>query len=104
LQNNPNLSGLAEILCEAGSDLYVVSPRITELYQQPPTPGVTMHLFEGLIRVHITGRVLADSTGAGAPPALFSFVERSGPFDRVVGIDRGVIEVARSRGSTTIAA
>ena len=42
INNNPNLSGLAEILCETGFDLHVVSLRIPGMYQQPPAPGVTM--------------------------------------------------------------
>jgi glycosyltransferase involved in cell wall biosynthesis len=100
INNNPNLSGLAEILCDAGFDLHIVSPRIPNLCQRPPAPGVTMHLFDGLSQSHITGRVFADSTGSAPTPS--PFVERFGPFDLVVGIDRGVIEASRVARAYTI--
>jgi hypothetical protein len=95
INNNPNLAGLSEILVEAGFDLHVVSPRIQGMYQQPPGPGVTMHLFDGLADAATTGRVFDDAPRTGKAPAFAPFAERFGPFHLVLGVDRGIIEAAR---------
>ena len=94
INNNPNLSGLAEILCETGFDLHVVSPRIPGMYQQPPAPGVTMHLFRGPADAHVHGRMFVDVDRAEGRPTLAAFLDLFGPFHLVIGVDRGIIEAA----------
>ncbi len=94
INNNPNLSGLAEILCETGFDLHVVSLRIPGMYQQPPAPGVTMHLFRGPADAHVHGRMFADVDRAEGSPTLAAFLDGFGPFHLVIGVDRGIIEAA----------
>jgi O-antigen biosynthesis protein len=101
--NNPNLTGIVEILCENGYTVEIVSPRSPVISQKSPCAGAFFRLVD-----------VADSSSAlffpfTAPLHLFENPDMLASYlrtafhdvDIVIGVDRGIIDaslIARSLG------
>ena len=95
INNNPNLTGMVEILCENGYIVHIYSPKSEGIYQATPCKGAQLILFDNPPNSLLHGYVLL----AGAPPQLVSKIVNSiwnklGPYDLIIGVDRGIIEAS----------
>ena len=101
LNNNPNLTGIIECLCERGYlvDYYGFRRNIPQV---APCPGVDMKLFAPLGRTVTNGFVNLDDAMVQNPELTIGFIRHVLPdYDLVIGIDRAIIEadlIARLKG------
>ena len=95
INNNPNLTGMVEILCENGFIVHIYSPKSVGIYQATPCKGAQLVLFDNPHNSLLQGYVLL----AGTPPHLASKIvngiwNKLGPYDLIIGVDRGIIEAS----------
>lgn len=97
LNNNPNLTGIVEILCEKGHKVDIYSPRLGHMGQCAPCQGARFILAENTVGV-IT---VLPAESFKTTEALSDYISREIPgYDLVIGVDRGIIEasiIARQR-------
>jgi ubiquinone/menaquinone biosynthesis C-methylase UbiE len=94
INNNPNFFGIVELLCKHGYKITIISPRRSDIDIEPPCEGVS------IIQIEITNFLDAyyypffiPKELHKKPDSLRAFVmDNYGPFDLVIGIDRGIIE------------
>jgi glycosyltransferase involved in cell wall biosynthesis len=95
LTNNPNLTGIVEILCSKGYEVDIYSPRLGHLVQEAPCPGAKF--------VFAPGDPGALSGVIGVlPPGIFAnnadlhkYIAHKIPrYDLIIGVDRGIIEAS----------
>ena len=92
--NNPNLSGMVEILCENDYEVHIYSPQIGCLDQSAPCVGSKIFLneskkFLSLVTAVLPTDVLRTSGSVG------NYINLNIPrFDLVIGVDRGIIEAS----------
>ena len=93
INNNPNLTGIVEILCENGFRVHVLSPRVHGVYQQAPCPGSNLDLVANSDMAMFEGLVLfAGKKGEEVEKAIAYIKTSYSDFQLVIGIDRGIIE------------
>jgi len=95
INNNPNLSGIVQILCENGYKVDIYSLRRPNVYQHSPCAGVSMFLFDRVgVSVESGIFILADQS-FNSPQQMTSYLnENFNGYDLVIGVDRGIIEAA----------
>ncbi len=94
LHNNPNLSGIVEILCENGCSADVFSLKHETIAQKALCYGSQMFLFDGT-RDSTAGVCLLASKVFFSPQELALHVRSVyKDYDLVVGVDRGIIEAS----------
>ena len=96
ISNNPNLFGIVEILCEKNYSVHIYSPKRENVYQQSPCAGATLFLHPPGPEFLTAG--LVTTTGenpAEYEPQIRTLNASRGPYDLVVGVDRGIIEAFR---------
>ncbi len=92
LNNNPNLTGIVEILCEKGNSVDIYSRKRTHFTQIAPCP------LSQFITTSINDP--ADTAVLLAPESVLSKEERADlkscfeQYDLIVGVDRGIIEAS----------
>ena len=79
INNNPNLSGIVEILCENNFSVTVSSPLRPEIYQFSPCDNATM---------------LLEDKSSSTSIAEAVKIKYSGEFDLIIGVDKGIIEAS----------
>jgi glycosyltransferase involved in cell wall biosynthesis/cytochrome c-type biogenesis protein CcmH/NrfG/ubiquinone/menaquinone biosynthesis C-methylase UbiE len=91
INNNPNLTGIVEILCEQGFAVDIYSPRNPSIPQSSPCAGARLILSDLAERLHFCAlfpqSVLEDAGN------LIAFVDEKVPrYDLIIGVDQGIIE------------
>ena len=95
INNNPNLTGIVEILCENGFAAHIFSPRHEDIYQATPCDGAELVLVPKHGNPLLQGYVLlAGKPGDWAPEIIADIQEQLGPYSLVIGVDRGIIEAS----------
>lgn len=87
LNDNPNLTGIVELLVERGWRVAVLSPR-RAFPQKTPCAGADLILFD---RPDLHGCFLFSAAGELDPAAAASMAGA----DLVIGVDRGIIDASR---------
>ena len=92
INNNPNLSGIVQILCEQGYRIdYCAFHK--NIPQEPPCDGVRMRLYASNGRTEIDGFVMLDSHILESSEKVKSYINHTLPkYSLIIGIDRGIIE------------
>lgn len=80
INNNPNLSGIVEILCENNFKVDIYSPIRPEFYQSSPAPGAELFL---------------ENPKDPAEYTLKIINKYCNPYDLVIGVDEGIIEASK---------
>jgi hypothetical protein len=95
LNNNPNLSGIVEILCSQGYEVDIYSPRLGHLMQEPPCPGAKF-VFAPSDPGALSGVIGVLPPGLFANNAdLHNYIAHKIPrYDLIIGVDRGIIEAS----------
>jgi tetratricopeptide (TPR) repeat protein len=96
VNNNPNLTGIVEILCENGYKVEIVSPHRPEISQKRPCPGSSINLIDvpNFSQAYYFPFVIPTAL-YGQPESLNSYIRQTfGVMDLVIGIDRGIIEAS----------
>jgi tetratricopeptide (TPR) repeat protein/glycosyltransferase involved in cell wall biosynthesis len=92
LNNNANLTGIIEILCEIGFEVDYVAFR-KDFPQFAPCSGTRMILCPPNGRTELDGFVSVDAECLKKPQALRDLITGSLPtYDLIIGVDRGIIE------------
>lgn len=94
VNNNPNLSGLVEILCEHGYAVDIASPRRKQITQRSPHPNARLLLTDNPSGLHGGEFVLLDRKPLSTPEQIAEAVEGIGNYDFIFGVDRAIIEAA----------
>ena len=96
VNNNSNLTGIVEILCEQGYQVEIISPRAPVVSQKSPCPGAVLRLidlpdfFKAMIYPFVTPLQLLSN-----PDLLTDHLRKTfHPVDLVIGVDRGIIDAA----------
>jgi glycosyltransferase involved in cell wall biosynthesis len=94
LNNNPNLSGIVEILCAEGYEVHIYSPKLTGVEQSAPCAGSRFFFTPAQqLMQHITAVLPSDVIRS--QDAIDAFIRSNiQPCDLVIGIDRGIVEAA----------
>ena len=93
INNNPNLTGIVEILCEKNFTVHIYSPKIEGIYQTTPCKNAKLILFEHKSNCVLDGHVLLFEHPAKVWQNIIQEVnDKLGPYDLVIGVDRGIIE------------
>jgi cyclopropane fatty-acyl-phospholipid synthase-like methyltransferase len=94
LNNNPNLSGIVEILCAEGYDVHMYSPKLNDVQQHAPCPRSRFFFTpEHKILKNVTA-VLPTEVHHDQL-AVHAFIESNiQPCNLVIGIDRGIVEAS----------
>lgn len=94
LNNNPNLSGIVEILCENGYVVDIFSLRSKKVMQRTLCSGSQMFIFDGIDDVN-AGICLLASKVFSSPNELAMHIRNIyKDYDLIIGIDRGIIEAS----------
>jgi tetratricopeptide (TPR) repeat protein len=92
--NNPNLYGIIEILCENGYKVHVFSPRLGRFDQSAPCAGSKIVLNDPTTLLPFTTAVFPSDV-LKAQDSIRNHIHSHIPrFDLVIGVDRGIIEAA----------
>lgn len=99
INNNPNLTGIVEILCEKEYEVDIYSPRVAHIEQFAPCQGANLILTEvGSSELNaVLPLDIFQSTGATENPITCNIPH----YDLVIGVDRGIVEassIARQLG------
>ena len=95
INNNPNLTGIVEILCENGFGVHIFSPKLGGIYQATPCKGSQLVLFQNQTNSMLHGHVLlADKPVSWAPKIITDIWQKLGPYHLIIGVDRGIIEAS----------
>lgn len=91
INNNPNLTGIVEILCEQGFGVDIYSPRNPSIPQESPCDGARLILSDLENKLDFSALLplpaLEDSN------KLITFIAHNIPlYDLIIGVDRGIIE------------
>lgn len=92
INNNPNLTGIVEILCEKGYSVDIFSRKRSNHTQENPCPGarlITSHIADPLDTA-----VLFPPDSSLNHDALARFKNSFSSFGLVIGVDRGIMEAA----------
>jgi O-antigen biosynthesis protein len=96
VNNNPNLTGIVEILCGEGYQVEIISPRAPVVSQKSPCPGALLRLIDvpNFLKALIYPFV-APLHLLGTPDLLTDYLRKAFyPVDLVIGVDRGIIDAA----------
>ena len=96
INNNPNLTGIVEILCENGYAVEIVSPLRRDLFQKQPCEGSSLRLidFSDFGHALYYGFLLPQDLNATSA-SLVSYINNTfGKVDFIFGVDRGIIEAS----------
>ncbi len=95
INNNPNLSGLAEILCEQGYEVDIASPRREGIIQKSPHPAARMLLVDSRVPQEIGGEWVLL---AGQPMRSMAEIQAAtavlDDYDFIFGVDRTIVEAS----------
>ena len=95
INNNPNLTGIVEILCENGFAVHIFSPKCEGIYQATPCKGSQLFIVPKHGNPILHGYTLLAGKPAGWMPKMISNMsQKLGPYHLIIGIDRGVIEAS----------
>lgn len=93
INNNPNLSGIVQILCEEGYQVDVYSIRFERIDQSDPCPGARLITTEGTtFFTQIPQDAFQDEL------TFHSHLDRLPRYDLIIGVDRGIIEASLIAG------
>lgn len=92
IHNNPNLTGIVDILCDSGCTVEVMSPRRQEIYQGPLRNGARLTLVDIPWRQGPFIFVNLDQSELDNIPATVN--SRIADFDFVFGVDMGIVEAS----------
>lgn len=94
INNNPNLKGIVEILCDGGFRVDIYSPRIDNIDQSAPCRGAKF-VFSERENIIFTTTAVIPSGLFGKEEQLLEFIRLNIPrYDLIIGIDRGIIEAS----------
>ena len=94
INNNPNLTGIVEILCENNYIVHIYSPKIERIYQDLNYNNATLFLLEGNISVTEGFLLLAIRPFASFERITTYIKNKIDNYDLVIGVDRGIIEAS----------
>jgi hypothetical protein len=92
IHNNPNLTGIVDILCDCGCTIEVMSPRRREIYQGPLRAGARLTLLEIPWRQGPFIFVSLEQAELNDIPATVN--SRIADVDFVFGVDMGIVEAS----------
>jgi glycosyltransferase involved in cell wall biosynthesis len=95
INNNPNLTGIVEILCENNYTVHIYSLKRHGIYQQTPCPGSRLFLVESVNTSFTENFLLLNNhTVEKGENLAFHINKKISHYDLIIGIDRGIIEAA----------
>ena len=95
INNNPNLTGIVEILCDQGYKVDIYSPRIGHIEQSAPCAGAKVILANMVMGPlsNVIAVLPIEVFQGGA--ARSNYIANNIPhYDLVIGVDRGIIEAS----------
>jgi glycosyltransferase involved in cell wall biosynthesis len=94
INNNPNLTGIVEILCENGCEVDIYSPRRDHIYQHFPCNGSRLVLIDGE-GLSVEGMFVLSGQSFSTEQQISDYLrEKFGCYDLAIGVDRGIIDAA----------
>jgi hypothetical protein len=94
INNNPNLTGIVEILCENGCEVDIYSPRRSHIYQHSPCSGSRLILIDGE-GLSVEGMFVLSGQSFSTEQQISDYLrEKFGDYDLAIGVDRGIIDAA----------
>lgn len=94
INNNPNLSGLVEILCENGYFVDIASPLRKEIVQKSPHPNARLILVDSKEAVVAGEFTLLAGKPLTTPRQITEAVKGIDPYDFIFGVDQSIIEAS----------
>ena len=95
INNNPNLTGIVEILCENNYTVHIYSLKRYGIYQQTPCPGATLFLVESINTSFTENFLLLNNHTAEKDKNPAVHIDKKiSHYDLIIGVDRGIIEAA----------
>lgn len=102
INNNPNLSGLVEILCEQGYQVDIASPRRKGIPQKSPHPSARLLLVDNK-QAKVAGElVLLAGKPLSTAQEIAAAVGAIESYDFIFGVDRAIIEASIIAHARTI--
>ncbi|MHC4213107.1 MAG: glycosyltransferase, partial [Planctomycetota bacterium] len=94
INNNPNLTGIVEILCENDCGVDIYSPRRDHIYQHSPCSGSRLILIDGE-GLSVEGMFVLSGQSFSTEQQICDYLrEKFGDYDLAIGVDRGIIDAA----------
>lgn len=95
INNNPNLTGIVEILCENGYKVDICSLRRSNIYQYSWCAGASLFLLDRPENLVENGTFILEDPKLNSQEKIISYInENFKSYDLVIGVDRGIIEAA----------
>jgi len=95
INNNPNLTGIVEILCENGCKVDICSLRRSNIYQYSWCAGASLFLLDRPENLVENGIFILKDPKLNSQEKITSYInENFKSYDLVIGVDRGIIEAA----------
>jgi glycosyltransferase involved in cell wall biosynthesis len=95
INNNPNLTGIVEILCENGYKVDICSLRRSNIYQYSWCAGASLFLLDRPENLVENGTFILEDPKLNSQEEIISYInENFKSYDLVIGVDRGIIEAA----------
>lgn len=92
VNNNPNLSGMVELLCAAGHRVDICSVRKAQHIQQPPCAGCEFILLDRPDYTPQKSSFVPDPDARDSAAVIASLQRTFTRYDLVIGVDRGIID------------
>ncbi|MDY0301718.1 MAG: glycosyltransferase [Trichlorobacter sp.] len=95
INNNPNLTGIVEILCEKGHTVDIYSPRVAHMQQCAPCSGANLILADAKPVSRPDFLAVFPFESVESPESISDYINCNVPdYDLIIGVDRGIIEAA----------
>lgn len=93
ISNNPNLSGIVELLCDYGHEIEIISP-IKSHYQCSPDPRATLTLERSPLLSKLKNEIFKRVSSLLVLRCMYFFLrQKQKNYDLLIGVDReGIIE------------
>ena len=95
INNNPNLTGIVQILCENNYVVHICSLRQKDICQESPCEGARLLLVDSKNMLSTDGFVLLDEQSLDSAGDTIRRINKEiDKYDLIIGIDRGIIEAS----------